>query len=221
MSKHTKKDVVKKYKPKLDKVDKKLGKAENKLAKKNEKKRGKFIKKYEKETTKLNEAVGSKGPSKFVGATPKEKSSSKRIDKLEKKRDKIADAGRKAYKAAESRNKKNNNPVNYKKMSKEANFYMIPGSKEVDTQGTFKIDKAVANMGIPTNYGTVPTNDGHEGGKKKETREEKGKRVYEEAMARLKAQKAQSEAKKKMPKKKSLLPKITIGRGTGLTTLND
>ena len=89
MSKHTKEEVVKKYKPKLDKVDKKLGRAENRLAKRNEKKRGKFIKKYEKETTKLNEAVGSKGPSKFVGTTPKEKSSSKRIDRLEKKRDKI------------------------------------------------------------------------------------------------------------------------------------
>ena len=33
-------------------------------------------------------------------------------------------------------------------------FSMNPGSKEVDTQGTFKMDAAVSNMGRPTNYGT-------------------------------------------------------------------
>lgn len=33
-------------------------------------------------------------------------------------------------------------------------FKMTPGSKEVDTQGTFKMDAAVSNMGRPTNYGT-------------------------------------------------------------------
>ena len=33
-------------------------------------------------------------------------------------------------------------------------FKMTPGSKEVDTEGTFKMDSAVANMGTPTNYGT-------------------------------------------------------------------
>ena len=33
-------------------------------------------------------------------------------------------------------------------------FKMKPGSKEVDTPGTFKNDAAVANMGTPTNYGT-------------------------------------------------------------------
>jgi len=33
-------------------------------------------------------------------------------------------------------------------------FKMNPGSKEVDTEGTFKIDNAVANMGAPANYGT-------------------------------------------------------------------
>ena len=33
-------------------------------------------------------------------------------------------------------------------------FKMNPGSKEVDTHGTFKNDAAVFNMGIPTNYGT-------------------------------------------------------------------
>lgn len=218
MSKHTKKDVVKKYKPKLDKVDKKLDRAENKLAKKNEKKRGKSIKKYEKETTKLNEAVGSKGSSKWVGETPKEKSSSKRIDKLEKKRDKIADAGRKAYKAAESRNKKNNNPVNYKKMSKEANFYMIPGSKEVDTQGTFKIDKAVANMGVPTNYGvTPPTNDNHPD-KEKENKVTKKKKIGTENMS-YEEKLAYYEKQRKAKKKKN--PTVRMGMGTSLTSLSN
>lgn len=33
-------------------------------------------------------------------------------------------------------------------------FKMNPGSKEVDTPGTFKNDGAVLNMGTPTNYGT-------------------------------------------------------------------
>jgi len=97
-------------------------------------------------------------------------------------------------------------------------FEMNPGAKEVDTPGTFKNDAAVLNMGHPTNYGTPmkktdPT--------KKETREEKGKRVYEAAMERARAQKAASEAKKKAPKKKSLLPKIKMGMGTGYTTVND
>jgi hypothetical protein len=99
-SEKSKKEVVKKYKKKIDKVDKKLVRADKRLAKRNEKKRKKFTKKYEKETTKLNEAVGAKGASKFVGTTPKEKSSSKRIDKLEKKKEKTQDAARKEYKAA-------------------------------------------------------------------------------------------------------------------------
>ena len=39
-------------------------------------------------------------------------------------------------------------------------FKMKPGSKEVDTFGTFKNDAAVANMGTPTNYGSpMNTND--------------------------------------------------------------
>tara|TARA_B100001057_G_scaffold26274_1_gene24105 strand:- start:4724 stop:5050 length:327 start_codon:yes stop_codon:yes gene_type:complete len=41
-------------------------------------------------------------------------------------------------------------------------FKMNPGSKEVDTEGTFKNDDAVLNMGHPTNYGKpAPTNMGH------------------------------------------------------------
>ena len=97
-------------------------------------------------------------------------------------------------------------------------FSMTPGSKEVDTQGTFKMDAAVLNMGAPANYGTpLPMHEpGHE-----ETRKEKGKRVYEEAMAKLKAQQASAAAKKKMPKKKSLLPRITSGMGSSFTTHNE
>tara|TARA_A200000113_G_scaffold193838_1_gene183597 strand:+ start:1962 stop:2279 length:318 start_codon:yes stop_codon:yes gene_type:complete len=97
-------------------------------------------------------------------------------------------------------------------------FKMNPGSKEVDTEGTFKNDAAVLNMGHPTNYGTPMKKTDPD---KEETREEKGKRVYEAAMARARAQKAASEAKKKAPKKKSLLPKIKMGMGTGYTTVND
>ena len=42
-------------------------------------------------------------------------------------------------------------------------FSMNPGSKEVDTQGTFKMDAAVLNMGAPANYGTpIPKHEpGH------------------------------------------------------------
>lgn len=34
-------------------------------------------------------------------------------------------------------------------------FKMNPGSKEVDTEGAFKNDAAVLNMGSPNNYGTA------------------------------------------------------------------
>jgi len=94
-------------------------------------------------------------------------------------------------------------------------FKMNPGSKEVDSPGTFKNTASVLNMGSPVNY-----TEGDDK-KKKETKEERGKRVYEAAMARVKAQKAQSEAKKKMPKQKSILPRITTGMGTSFTTYND
>lgn len=151
MSKHTKKEVVKKYKKKIDKVDKKLVKADKRLAKRNEKKKEKFTKKYEKKTTKLNEAVGAKGPSKFVGKTPKEKSSSKRVDKLEKKKEKIQTAGRKAYKAAESSN-------NYGTMKTGLNMNL--GSKEVNSPTVFKGPEKVAQAG-GVNYGTI-ANMGHE-----------------------------------------------------------
>lgn len=151
MSKHTKKEVVKKYKKKIDKVDKKLVKADKRLAKRNEKKKEKFTKKYEKKTTKLNEAVGAKGPSKFVGKTPKEKSSSKRVDKLEKKKEKIQTAGRKAYKAAESSN-------NYGTMKTGLNMNL--GSKEVNSPTVFKGPEKVAQAG-GVNYGTI-ANMGHD-----------------------------------------------------------
>ena len=48
-------------------------------------------------------------------------------------------------------------------------FKMTPGSKEVDTQGTFKMTPAVANMGIPTNYGTADSPAPKTDPKKKET----------------------------------------------------
>lgn len=91
------------------------------------------------------------------------------------------------------------------------------GQREKNTEGNFRDDQGMPYMegGTPVNY------NGEDDKKKKETREEKGKRVYEAAMARVKAQKAQSEARKKMPKKKSILPRITAGMGTGLTTYND
>jgi hypothetical protein len=51
---------------------------------------------------------------------------------------------------------KTTTPINYGTMNNAINkqFSMTPGSKEVDTQGTFKNDAAVLNMGTPTNYGT-------------------------------------------------------------------
>ena len=102
-------------------------------------------------------------------------------------------------------------------MKKEPNFYMIPGSKEVDTVGTFKNTDAVANMGAPSNYGTVPTNDGHEGGEKKKEVTKKKKigtegMSYEEKMAYYKKQK---EAKKKKN------PTVRMGMGTSLTSLSN
>ena len=100
-------------------------------------------------------------------------------------------------------------------------FKMNPGSKEVDSVGTFKNDAAVLNMGTPTNYGTASGPIKKTDPDKKETREEKGKRVYEAAMEKARKQKAASEAKKKAPKKKSLLPKIKMGMGDSYTTLND
>jgi hypothetical protein len=40
-------------------------------------------------------------------------------------------------------------------------------------------------------------------------------------MESLQRSKANAEAKKNAPKKRSLLPKVTMGMGTGYTTLND
>jgi len=47
-------------------------------------------------------------------------------------------------------------PINYGTMNNAINtqFKMTPGSKEVDSGGTFKNDAAVLNMGSPSNYGT-------------------------------------------------------------------
>lgn len=48
-------------------------------------------------------------------------------------------------------------------------FKMNPGSKEVDSVGTFKNDAAVLNMGMPTNYGTASGPIKKTDPKKKET----------------------------------------------------
>tara|TARA_E500000075_G_scaffold4101_1_gene3457 strand:- start:47 stop:364 length:318 start_codon:yes stop_codon:yes gene_type:complete len=55
-------------------------------------------------------------------------------------------------------------------------FKMNPGSKEVDTEGTFKNDAAVLNMGHPTNYGSPLADKGHKGDDKKHTHEKKKKK---------------------------------------------
>jgi hypothetical protein len=92
------------------------------------------------------------------------------------------------------------------------------GQREKDTPGNFREAQGMPYLdSSPSNYGT----EGGDDKKKKETKEERGKRVYEEAMARIKAQKQQSEARKKMPKKKSILPRITSGMGSSFTTYND
>jgi hypothetical protein len=84
-------------------------------------------------------------------------------------------------------------------------FSMTPGSKEVDTQGTFKNDAAVLNMGTPTNYGTPsgPLNNLDDDPKKKsgrregESREQYGARVLREANERAaKRKKAKEEGNK-------------------------
>lgn len=107
------------------------------------------------------------------------------------------------------------NPINER-------FKMNPGSKEVDTPGTFKNDAAVANMGVPTNYGTPsPPLNNLDDPDKKETRQEKGDRVYKAAMEKARKQKANLEARRNAPKKRSLLPNITMGTGTRYTTLNE
>ena len=87
-------------------------------------------------------------------------------------------------------------------------FSMTPGSKEVDTQGTFKMDAAVSNMGIPTNYGTPsdPIKKLDDDPKKKsgrregESRADYGTRVYAEAQEKERKRK---EAAKKGTNKKS------------------
>jgi len=87
-------------------------------------------------------------------------------------------------------------------------FKMNPGSKEVDTEGTFKMDAAVANMGVPTNYGTpsAPLSKLGDDPKKKsgrregESRKEYGDRVFSESQAKAKKR---EEAKKKGTNKTS------------------
>lgn len=82
-------------------------------------------------------------------------------------------------------------------------FKMTPGSKEVDTEGTFKMDSAVANMGTPTNYGTPmkKTDPKKKSGRREgESREDYGKRVFAESQAKAKKR---EEAKKKGTNKTS------------------
>lgn len=101
-------------------------------------------------------------------------------------------------------------------------FKMNPGSKEVDSVGTFKNDAAVLNMGTPSNYGTpdsAPLNSNHDDPDKKETRKDKGTRVYEAALAKIQKQKENREKKKN--EKKSSFPKIKMGMGSSYTTLKD
>jgi len=67
-------------------------------------------------------------------------------------------------------------------------FSMKPGSKEVDTVGTFKNTDAVLNMGHPSNYGMASSpaakhEPGH-GRREGESRADYGKRVYAEAQER-------------------------------------
>ena len=93
-------------------------------------------------------------------------------------------------------------------------FSMKPGSKEVDTPGTFKIDKAMTglNMGHPMNYGMAdsPANFGHD-------KKDKKKKIGTEGMSTqekldyYKKQKKQSKGKKDS--------KVKIGIGTGYTSL--
>jgi hypothetical protein len=80
-------------------------------------------------------------------------------------------------------------------------FKMAPGSKEVDTVGTFKNDAAVLNMGHPTNYGTpIKKHEPGHGRKEGESKADYGKRVFAEAQERDKKRK---EAAKKGTNKKS------------------
>ena len=83
-------------------------------------------------------------------------------------------------------------------------FSMKPGSKEVDTFGTFKNTEAVANMGHPSNYGMAdsptPKHEPGHGRREGESRADYGKRVFAEAQAREKKRK---ESAKKGTNKKS------------------
>ena len=82
------------------------------------------------------------------------------------------------------------------------NYKMIPGSREKDTEGTFR-DTPGINYMAATNMGhaTAPVNSGHPGGRKEgESKEDYGTRVYEAAMERERKRK---EAAKKGTNKKS------------------
>ena len=86
------------------------------------------------------------------------------------------------------------------------------GQREKNTPGSFRESQGMPYLdSTPLDYGPGD----------KETKEERGKRVYEEAMERIRAQRRQSEARKKMPKKNSILPRITSGMGSSFTTHND
>jgi hypothetical protein len=82
--------------------------------------------------------------------------------------------------------------------SKTPNYSMIPGSREKDTPGNFR-DTAPNNYMSAVNMGhETPANEGHSpmekhepghGRQPGESKEDYGKRVYEEAMAKIKKQK--------------------------------
>lgn len=91
------------------------------------------------------------------------------------------------------------------------NYKMIPGSREKDTEGTFR-DTPGVNYMTATNMGhaTAPANFGHESGKKK-------KKIgtedmsYEEKLAYYEQQRQNSKNKKQSG--------VKMGIGTGYTSL--
>lgn len=93
------------------------------------------------------------------------------------------------------------------------NYKMIPGSKEVNTPGTFKNDAAVLNMGHPVNYGMADSPvTKHEPG-----HEEKKRKIGTEGMTlEEKLEYYEKQKKKSKGKKQS---SVKMGIGTGFTSL--
>jgi hypothetical protein len=168
----------------------------------------KKLKRKQKKFLKTADQISKNQDKRRAGENVNQNQQDRKFKKLNKTADQVS----------KLRKNKTSTPINYGTMKNSINkqFSMNPGSKEVDTQGTFKNDAAVLNMGTPTNYGTPikKHEPGHEGLKPKKKLPTDGMTVEE----KLEYYKNQRENSKKQ-KNSSIKMGIGSNRSSGKNIL--